>query len=115
MLRRYFYTFKEPRVRSFSRLEKLPLKIHTGSSGTIYSYWVEKALLFANWSSFSRLKKKSGIFCRVGMFLIFVDFLSIMREGGSWKHRERHIYLAVCFIFSLLSINYKVYMRDELG
>ncbi len=43
-----------PRVRSFSRPEKLPLKIHTGSSGTIYSYWVEKALLFPNWSSFSR-------------------------------------------------------------
>ncbi len=41
-------------VRSFSRPEKLPLKIHTGSSGTFYSYWVEKALLFANWSSFSR-------------------------------------------------------------
>ncbi len=39
---------------SFSRPEKLPLKIHTGSSGTIYSYWVEKALLFPNWSSFSR-------------------------------------------------------------
>ncbi len=45
---------REPWVRSFSRPEKLPLKIHTGSSGTIYSYWVEKALLFANWSSFSR-------------------------------------------------------------
>jgi hypothetical protein len=42
------------RVRSFSRPEKLPLKIHTGSSGAIYSYWVEKALLFPNWSSFSR-------------------------------------------------------------
>jgi hypothetical protein len=32
----------------------LPLKIHTGSSRAIYSYWVEKALLFPNWSSFSR-------------------------------------------------------------
>jgi hypothetical protein len=42
------------RVRSFSRPEKLWLKIHTGSSGTVYSYWVEKALLFPNWSSFSR-------------------------------------------------------------
>jgi hypothetical protein len=42
------------RVRSFSQPEKLPLKIHTGSSGTVYSYWVEKALLFPNWSSFSR-------------------------------------------------------------
>ncbi len=28
-------------VRSFSWPEKLPLKIHTGSSGTVYSYWVE--------------------------------------------------------------------------
>jgi len=43
-----------PWVRSFSRPEKLWLKIHTGSSGTVYSYWVEKARLFPNWSSFSR-------------------------------------------------------------
>ncbi len=44
---------KNIRVRSFSRPEKLWLKIHTGSSGTVYSYWVEsggKALLFSNWS-----------------------------------------------------------------
>jgi hypothetical protein len=47
-------TYLYVRVRSFSRPEKLRLKIHTGSSGTFYSYWVEKALLFANWSSFSR-------------------------------------------------------------
>jgi hypothetical protein len=33
-------------VRSFSRSEKLWLKIHTGSSRTVYSNWVEKALLF---------------------------------------------------------------------
>jgi hypothetical protein len=45
---------EKTRVRSFSRPEKLPLKIHTGSSRAIYSYWVEKALLFPNWSSFSR-------------------------------------------------------------
>jgi hypothetical protein len=47
-------TLQLTRVRSFSRPEKLWLKIHTGSSGTVYSYWVEKALLFPNWSSFSR-------------------------------------------------------------
>jgi hypothetical protein len=41
-------------IRSFSRPEKLPLKFHTGSSRAIYSYWVEKALLFSNWSSCSR-------------------------------------------------------------
>ena len=41
-------------VRSFSRPEKLWLKIQTGLSGTVYLYWVEKALLFPNWSSFSR-------------------------------------------------------------
>jgi hypothetical protein len=81
----YFTWGKNTLVRSFSRPEKLLLKIHTGSSGTIYSYWVEKALLFPNWSSFSRLKKKSGIFCRVRMFLIFVDFLSIMREEGQFE------------------------------
>jgi hypothetical protein len=51
-LEEYMYT--NTWVRSFSRPEKLPLKIHTGSSGTVYSYWVEKALLFPNWSSFSR-------------------------------------------------------------
>ncbi len=57
-----------PGVRSFSRPEKLWLKIHTGSSGTVYSYWVEKALLFPNWSSFS-------VKCRVRMFLILADFI----------------------------------------
>jgi hypothetical protein len=46
--------FEKTWVRSFSLPEKLPLKIHTGSSGTVYSYWVEKALPFSNWSSFSR-------------------------------------------------------------
>jgi len=50
------------RVRSFSRPEKLPLKIHTGSSGDIYSYWVGKALLFPNWSSFSRQTPRPYVF-----------------------------------------------------
>jgi hypothetical protein len=45
---------KITRVHSFSRPEKLPLKIHKGSSRTFYLYWVEKALLFPNWSSFCR-------------------------------------------------------------
>ncbi len=41
-------------VHSFSRSQKLLLKVHTDSSRTFYSYWVEKALLFSNWSSYSR-------------------------------------------------------------
>ena len=45
---------KDARVRSFSPPEQPRLKIHTGLSGTVQSYWVEKALLFPNWSSFSR-------------------------------------------------------------
>ena len=47
------------------------------------------------------------------MFLIFVDFLSIMRKEGQLE-AKRKADLAVCFIFSLLYI-YKVQMQDELG
>ncbi len=47
------------------------------------------------------------------MFLIFVDFLSIMREEGQLE-AQRKADLAVCFIFSLLSSIYKVQMQ-ELG
>ncbi len=56
-------------VRSFSRPEKLWLKIHTGSSRTVYSYWVEKARLFPNWSSFSRQMPSPYVSNSCGFFL----------------------------------------------
>ncbi len=67
--------------RSFSRPEKLWLKIYTGSSGTVYSYWVEKALLFPNWSSFSRQMPSPYVsnFCGFSLHL----------GGGSFRH-TRH-------------------------
>ncbi len=66
-------------IRSFSQPEKLWLKIHTGSSRTVYSYWVEKALLFPNWSSFSRQLTIPYVssFCR----------FSLNPEGGGGGER----------------------------
>ncbi len=63
------------RVRSFSRPEKLPLKIHTSSSGTVYSYWVEKALLFSNCQVLV-------VNFRARMFPILADFLATLKGGG---------------------------------
>jgi hypothetical protein len=67
-------------VRSFSRPEKLWLKIHTGSSGTVYSYWVEKARLFPNWSSFSRQMPSPYVFNFRGFSL------KSGRRGGGLGH-----------------------------
>jgi hypothetical protein len=61
---------------------------------------VEKALLFPNWSSFSRQTPSPHVSNSCGF--------SLKRGGGGGPlEAYRKADLAVCFIFSLLSIKFK--------
>ena len=93
-----YQSFPYPWVRSFSRPEKLPVIIHTGSSGTIYSYWVEKALLFANWSSFSRQMPSPY----VSNFRRF----SLNSGGGTLETKSSFV-----FCINLLTMTFKLKMN----
>jgi hypothetical protein len=86
------------RVRSFSRPEKLPLKIHTDSSGTFYSYWVEKALLFPIWSSFSRHMLSRYMFLAVETFL--AQQITIV------KQQRRYLFKALTMKIEDISLMY---------
>jgi hypothetical protein len=58
----------ESLLRSYSRPEKLPLKIHTGSSGTFYSYLVENARPFLQTTKTWQSEKNPGIFLKCPAF-----------------------------------------------
>jgi len=69
--------FQKHWVRSFSRPEKLPLKIHTGSSGlSIHTGW-KKPYFF-------QIGQVLVVTCRVRMFLILADFSLNPEGGGGW-------------------------------
>ncbi len=89
-------------VRSFSRPEKLPLKIHTGSSGTVYSYWVEKALLFPNWSSFSRQMPSPYVSNSCG-FSLKSEVWSLKTKISCQAPFKRNIYKNQVLVVSCLS------------
>jgi len=104
---------KNPGYALFSRPEKLPLKIQTDSSGTFYSNWVEKALLFANWSSFSPnllevlkfLKQKPGTY----------SYLSIANDANSHAQAataKQQTWLTTAFTYYILRKLFKIILRN---
>ncbi len=90
------YIMLFPRVRSFSRKSRA----FSGKSRA----FLEKALLFLSWSSFSRLKKKSGIFRKSPTFS--KDARLFNHTSMFWKSRACFIswndFIVVIVIFLLL-------------
>jgi hypothetical protein len=84
-------------VRSFSRKSRA----FSGKSRA----FLEKALLFPSWSSFSRLKKKPGIFRKCPAFSKDARLFNhtgytqyVLKKPGMF-HQLKHLLCYDCFIF----------------